>query len=201
MSTNGLSFVKKKVYIMKIFAAIDIETTGLDVNKHEILSLAIVPLNNDFSISRIPEFTARIKAVHPEKSCKKALAINKLNPYIGDSLKTVEENILYWMQDNNISKITPVAHNVEFDIAFLYKYFPKLRKVFSHHGRDSMRLALTINDITMRESGKELFPSASLACVKEVLNVIGDVTHDAFEDAKDAAIVYRRLTEMLPQAY
>jgi hypothetical protein len=37
--------------------------------------------------------------------------------------------------------------------------------------------------------------------VKEVLHVLGDVAHDAFEDAKDAAIVYRRLTEMLPQAY
>ena len=63
-----------------------------------------------------------------------------------------------------------------------------------------MRLALTVNDIILRETGEIRFPSVSLQKVKEVLNVMGDVTHNAFEDAKDAATVYRRLTEILTQA-
>ena len=49
-----------------IFAAIDIETTGLDVEKHEIIDFAIVPLNDDFKVSALPEFSIRIKADHPE---------------------------------------------------------------------------------------------------------------------------------------
>ena len=35
-----------------ILAAIDIETTGLDVEKHEIIDFAIVPLNDDFKVSK-----------------------------------------------------------------------------------------------------------------------------------------------------
>lgn len=51
---------------MNIFAALDLETTGLDPARGEVLELAIVPLNEDFTVSSdIPEFTARIKAKHP----------------------------------------------------------------------------------------------------------------------------------------
>jgi len=44
----------------EILAALDTETSGLDRQKCELLSLALVPLNRDFSFSDIPAFTARI---------------------------------------------------------------------------------------------------------------------------------------------
>ena len=43
----------KKKLLMNIFAALDLETTGLDPAHCEVLELAIVPLNEDFTISRI----------------------------------------------------------------------------------------------------------------------------------------------------
>ena len=52
---------------MKIFAAIDLETTGLNPASSEVLEIAIVPLNPDFTISTdIPEFSCRVRAEHPE---------------------------------------------------------------------------------------------------------------------------------------
>ena len=43
---------------MQIMAAIDLETTGLDVDRCEIIDMAVVPLNADFTVStEIPEFT------------------------------------------------------------------------------------------------------------------------------------------------
>ena len=57
-----------------IFAAIDIETTGLDVEKHEIIDFAIVPLNDDFKVSALPEFSIRIKADHPENAAARAIS-------------------------------------------------------------------------------------------------------------------------------
>ena len=43
----------------KILAAFDLETTGLDPAVHDIIEIAIVPLNPDFKRSELPEFTAR----------------------------------------------------------------------------------------------------------------------------------------------
>jgi len=78
---------------MEFFAAIDIETTGLDFGKCEMIELAIVPLEKDFSISTaIPEFTARIKAEHPETAEAQALLVNRMNPADGESRAVVRDN-------------------------------------------------------------------------------------------------------------
>ena len=186
---------------MEIFAAIDIETTGLDVERHEIIDIALAPLRPDFTIAtEMPEFTVRIRAKHPETAESQALQINGLNPQDGISREEAAADFRQWLADCGIEKIIPVAHNLEFDMKFIRRTFPAESKVFSHHGRDSMRLALAVNDIVRRESDEVKFPSASLRAVKEVLNISGESCHRAVEDAKDAAHVYRKLTELLTQS-
>jgi len=187
---------------MKIFAAIDLETTGLNAARHEILDIAIVPLNADFTVSAaIPEFTARVKAEHPETAEAEAMQVNRLNPHEGESREKVTADIRYWLADNGIESITPVGQNLDFDLSFIAKGFPELSKVIRRHGRDSMRLALAINDISIRETGEPKFPNVSLRALKESLGIFGDVTHQAFEDAKDAAAVYQRLTGLVTLAW
>lgn len=179
-----------------ILAAIDIETTGLDVGKHEIIDFAIVPLDDDFKVSTLPEFSIRIKADHPENADVLAMQINRLNPAEGVSRNAAAEEFRQWLSDNGIEKIYPVAHNLEFDMKFIRQTFPSESTVFSHHGRDSMYLARAVNDIFRRMNGEELFPGTSLRVVCDVLGIMGE-RHHALDDAKDAAIVYRKLIEML----
>ena len=71
---------------LKILAAFDLETTGLDPAVHDIIEIAIVPLNPDFKRSELPEFTARIKAVHPENADPESLKISGLNPLEGEDI-------------------------------------------------------------------------------------------------------------------
>ena len=187
---------------MDIVAAIDLETTGLDAIRCEIIDMAVVPLNADFTVSaEIPEFTSRIKAEHPETAEADALRVNGMNPSDGVPLDVVRRDFAAWLQDNGIRKIVPLAHNLGFDMKFLLKTFPEAARVFSHRGRDSMRLALAVNDVYQRERQELMFPSASLAAVKENLGIVGEVTHNAFEDAKDAALVYRRLINLMTLAW
>ena len=179
-----------------ILAAIDIETTGLDVGKHEIIDFAIVPLDDDFKVSTLPEFSIRIKADHPENADVLAMQINRLNPAEGVSRNAAQEEFHQWLSDNRIEKIHPIAHNLEFDMKFIRRTFPSESKVISHHGRDSMYLARAVNDIFRRRNGEELFPGTSLSVVCDVLGIMGE-RHHALDDAKDAAAVYRKLIEML----
>ncbi|MBP5584783.1 MAG: 3'-5' exonuclease [Lentisphaeria bacterium] len=183
---------------MNIFAAIDLETTSLDPARGEVLELAIVPLNEDFTVSTvIPEFTARIRAKHPERIEQTALDVNKLDPAVGKPLEKVRAELALWTEENGITGIVPLAHNLAFDLDFLKASFPAFSRIVSGHGRDSMRLAITFNDLARMQDGEERFPSVSLRSLKLALDIEGEVQHHALEDAKDAAHVYRKLASML----
>ena len=183
---------------MNIFAAIDLETTGLEPGWHEVLEFAIVPLNADFTIANeIPEFYCRIRAEHPERIDPKAIAVNHLDPAVGMTLKEAQTRLALWAGENGITYIVPLAHNLNFDMDFVKASFPMFLKLFSHHGRDSMRLAISLNDALRMQDGEERFPSVSLQSLKLALDIDGDVQHNAVEDAQDTAHVYRKLTAML----
>ena len=42
-----------------------------------------------------------------------------------------------------------------------------------------------------------MFPSVSLAAVKDALGIEWEVNHSAFEDAEDAAAVYRKMLALV----
>lgn len=182
---------------LKILAAFDLETTGLNPSVHDIIEIAIVPLNPDFTRSEIPEFTARIKAVHPENADAESLKISGLDPLAGENIGNVAEDIALWMNDNNIGLISPVAHNLRFDLNFFYAKFPALSKIFSGHGRDSMLLAIAINDVALIQTKEKLFPSVSLKNLKAQFGMDAAVRHRAMDDALDSALLYRHLMEKL----
>ena len=183
---------------MNIFAAIDLETTGLAPGWNDVLEVAVVPLTLDFTIDRcIPEFSCRVRAEHPDRIDPKAVAVNHLNPAEGKPLQDVEADLISWAEENGISAITPIAHNLSFDMAFMKAAFPVFSRIFSHHGRDSMRLALSLNDILRTQIGEEPFSSVSLQSLKLMFDIDGDVQHSSLEDAQDTAHVYRKLTTLL----
>jgi len=145
----------------------------------------------------IPEFTARVKAEHPETAEAQALQVNRLNPNEGESRGKVADDLQHWLTDNGIESLVPVGQNLDFDLRFIAKDFPDFSRRISRHGRDSMRLATTINDLAVMETGEPRFPKVSLSVLKDALGIMGDVQHNAFEDAKDAALVYRKLLNLI----
>ena len=69
--------------------------------------------------------------------------------------------------------------------------------IFSRYCHDSMQLAIVINDISLLQTGKKLFPSVSLRNLKLQLGLEEPVQHRAMDDALDAAELYRRLQTKL----
>ena len=179
----------------EIIAAIDLETTGLNPLKHDIIELAIVPLTADFrEDADLTPFTARIRALHPETAEPEALAVNKLNPADGDAPEKVMENFRLWCADYGIARIEPLGHNLDFDLQFLFYRFPELKKVFgASRSRDTQRLAVVFNDLSMMENGIRAFAHVSLAALRTAFGICDPQTHRALDDARDTVRVYRAM--------
>ncbi len=182
---------------LRILAAFDVETTGLDPSVHNIIELALAPLTPAFSRSELPEFNARIKAVHPDNADPDSLKVSGLNPFEGEDIKKVTADIAFGMSDNHIGCIDPVGHNLRFDLDFFRAKFSSLPNLFSGHGHDSMQLAIAINDISLLQTGEKLFSSVSMRNLKLQLGMKITVQHRAMSDALVAAELYRHLMAKL----
>ena len=62
-----------------ILAALDIETTGLLDAYHDIVQVAVVPLDNNLDPIDINPFYMDIKPDHPERATPKAMQVNGLS--------------------------------------------------------------------------------------------------------------------------
>lgn len=180
---------------MKIYAAVDCETSGLDPRTHDVMSIAILPLNEDFSESNIEPFVVQFKQ-SKTVDCN-AIAVNSLNP--NDGLEKEEGMILFknWLNANEIEQIIPVGWNIQFDLSFIKENLPEVGEMFSYHHRDVMQLAEILNDLHRIRKDKELFHSCSLGNVLRSLGFSTDGEHSALIDAKNTAKVYRHMLGML----
>jgi len=181
----------------EILAAIDLETTGLNPLKHDIIELAVVPLDRALKEdAALSPYVARIRATHPENADPAALAVNHLNPEDGADPADVVADFRQWMTDYGITKIIPLGHNVEFDIQFLHYRFPELMPHFTmSRAKDTMRLASVINDIAQTDSGMPFFPSMSLRNIMGVLGLEPENSHRALDDARETAQLYRAMLQ------
>lgn len=182
-----------------IIAAVGIETTGLDPRRHDVLELAVVPLNARLEEdAAIEPFRARLRAVRPENAAPEALKLHGLNPREGEEANKAIVDFRMWAYDWHISKIVPLAHNVDFCMSFLLARFPELKELFvTPAGRDTMRLASAVNDIHAGTGRQPVFPSLAFRSIRKVMGMPGEQSHRAFEDAREAAYIYRCLVSCL----
>lgn len=186
-----------------ITAAIDIETTGLSPQWHDIIEIAIQPLDVDFSLSSaIPPFIARIRARRPQNAHPKAMEINGLDLNGGEEYSDVLKRLGAWLAEYGIERISILGHNVDFDRAFIEAQMPELAAKMGHRDiRDSQRLARAFNDLVIMKTGKPAFENLGLVALREALGIEGSQAHRALDDAVDSAKVYKVLLEWMDVAW
>ena len=135
-----------------MYCAIDIETTGLEVGVHEIVQLAIVPLDDklepDAERAHIAPF---IRPRHPERATRQAMETNGLVlswlAKYGTARRFAAAAVKKYVRalhPGNTPRITPVGHNYAgFDAPFLREFLGArfYRKHFDYHVVDSMQAA------------------------------------------------------------
>ena len=188
--------------------SIDTETTGLDADYHEIIQLAILPLNADlkprkdvmpFYINMIPE--------HPERYSPEAAKVSKLTletvTRTGfDQIKAID---LFedWVGKLGLphtpsgirKRIIPLGQNYSHDKAFIMKWLgvDLYNDIFHYHYRDTMIAAQYLNDRAAFHAEKVPYSKVSLAWLANQHHVELDRAHDALQDCRATAEVYRAM--------
>ena len=185
-----------------IIAAIDIETTGLDPLFHDIIEIAILPLDGEFEpLGDIPPFVARIRARRPQNASAKAMEVNELDLDDGDEYHEFLARLLAWLEEYRIEKIQMLGQNADFDRSFIEANIPELGRMLGHRDiRDSQRLACAYNDLVRMKTGKPAFEWLGLTDLRKALGIEGSQEHRALDDALDAARVYKALLEKIDLA-
>lgn len=198
-----------------LLCAIDVETTGLDPDKHEMWEIAVVPLDSQLRPRQdILPFHAMIRTgrcyLNEEKVLvgefdPAAIRMNK-EPFMlalreGLDGDEVIDHFERWFDALRLAhgkRIVPLGQNYAFDKSFIIKWMgPKHYEHFFHyHYRDTMHVALFLNDVAFMNGEPAPLPKVSLKYLCSQLKIKNECAHRAITDAATEAEVYKRLINL-----
>ena len=122
---------------------VDLETTGLDAQQHEIIELGIVVFEAEAPFTIIDTLNLKIKPEHPETGSAAAYRVNGYTEEAWKDAVTLKEAITRIWDVNGISKSNFCSYNVTFDWSFMQEAYKKLgeREPFHHLKLDMFSLA------------------------------------------------------------
>ncbi len=176
----------------KKLAFIDIETTGFDVEKQEIIEIGVVIMNQKDGVlgEMVEEFEIKIQPEKIENADAEALAMNGYNEaewMFAVSLKQAMEMFAEKTKD-----CVMVAHNVAFDYSFL-------AKAFATTGVENKMFFAKIDTISFAYAKLHKVPDAprlSLGALCDYFGIENERAHTALADTRATVEVYRKLLEM-----
>jgi DNA polymerase-3 subunit epsilon len=165
---------------------VDVETTGLDPARNEIIELAAVRVHPQLLFVQ-RELVTRVRPQFPERCGLEAAALNGFDPEKWDDAPDVYDVL---------KRYAPIAegcvlvgHNIGFDKAFLTSGFRRAgleEPKMDHHVIDTASLAWPLVAVGALQS-------LSLATVCDALGISNEGAHSARRDVARTMEVYRRL--------
>lgn len=182
-----------------VFFAFDVETTGLDPKKDEIIQLAYQLLDGQLNIVRSGTYYAWPRHTSVPD------AIAKINGYSNRKWlanNAIPQADLYLSLKELLSphkRLVPMGHNVKFDLGFLQALFDThgddktLKNAMSYHSFDTVAISMFADYVL--HSG--LNGSYKLAHLTERFKIQHDAAHTADSDIAATVALFKTLTELL----
>ena len=186
-------------------APLDIETTGSYAGYHEIVQLAIVPLDEDLNQMDVSPFYMNVRPDHPERAQKEAMRAHGISmdflmkcPGKDQVADVLEE----WFVNLNLpmdKRLIWLTQNGQFDIPFMKDWLGQVAfdRYFCWLGRDTMQYALGLNDQAAFKCNAVPFPNG--VGLKSLANQLGVELanhHDALADAIATGKVYKEMLRL-----
>ena len=169
-------------------AFIDIETTGLNLLKNEIIEIGCVITTPELEV--IEEFELKIKPERISEADPVALKVNHYNEKDWESSIAIEKAINIFSK--KVKDCIMVGHNVSFDAGFLEYVFNqnKIKNPMHYHKFDTISIAWAK---LHKDPDLEHF---SLHDMCERFGIKNERAHSALSDARATFELYKKLMEL-----
>ena len=170
------------------FAFVDIETTGLNLIRHEIVEIGCVIADRNLKV--IKEFELKIKPERIENADPVALKVNHYNDQDWKSALPLPKAMKIFSE--KVKDCIMVGHNIAFDAGFLEYAFnqTKMINTMHYHKLDTVSVAWAkfhdnpkIEHFSLREMG-------------ERFGIKNERAHSALSDARATYELYKKLMDV-----
>lgn len=166
--------------LFETFVAIDLETTGLDFDKDEIIEIALVRFVNG-SVQESCDFL-----VKPTKELRPFIehltGIDSETLASAEDFPAIAEKVFSFIGDAPL-----VAHNAQFDFHFLKNAFAKVGVPFENHP--------VFDSLALSRIAFQKVPNHKLETLLKFLNIERSVAHRALPDAEACGKLFVRAIE------
>lgn len=177
-------------------AFIDIETTGLNVDKHEIIEIGCVLVSQNWTDGAKPtfevieEFELKIKPERIEDADPIALRVNGYDPSAWVFAYNLKEAMQIFSEKTD--GVIMAAHNVCFDFGFIDKAFriTEIENKMHYHKLDTISIAFA----KLHSHGDVSKFSLRFLC--EYFGIENKRAHAALSDARATFEVYKKLMNL-----
>lgn len=187
--------------------AVDILTTGSNVDINDLVHVVVLPLNADYTLNHnLPFFEIQMKPEHPQlrKHPTVRLSLEKYGQYLSNGLdpQTAADIFCTWFDSIGLKPgktIVPVAHNYYLDRLFLEKWLGPVNYAhrFNAFYRDTLHALTYVDDVCDISARTIPFPKMGLNSLCRRLGIQHNRLSGPIENARVHAEAYRQILRAL----
>lgn len=195
----------------QLLCAVDVETTGLIPGFHDLVQIAVLPLDSEINpLADVIPFYMTMKPIRPENIDWSTTSVTKLD-LANIMLKAPDSYdaahmFVEWFEDLNLplkKRIAPLASNWIFDSGFIKEWLgpTDFESRFHFHYRDTQPVALFMNDRADKHQSKLPFSRVSVKSLGNHFDIVNLQAHDALQDCVTTAEIYKRMLTMFTPVF